>query len=68
MIDRILELGLYVVRSARFSTARSAFVQACLANAYITTPSLPDTCIRIQLFIRSAELALAGMAFLQVDF
>lgn len=65
MIARILELGLYVVRSARFSSARSAFVQACVANAYITVPSLPDPCLRIQMFIQSAELALAGMAFLQ---
>ncbi|KAI6184203.1 hypothetical protein M3Y97_00571100 [Aphelenchoides bicaudatus] len=64
---RILELSLFVVRSARFSSARSAFVQACVANAYITIPSLPDPSTRIQLFIQSAELALAGMAFLQAS-
>jgi hypothetical protein len=66
VIGRILELGLYVVRSARFSTARSAFVQACVANAYITVPSLPDPSTRIKMFIKSGELALASMAFLQV--
>lgn len=67
VIGRIFELGLYVVSSARFSTARSAFVQACVANAYITVPSLPDPSTRIRIFIRSGELALASMAFLQVD-
>lgn len=56
-----------MIKSAKFSSARAAFVQACLANLYITIPSLPDPCQRIQIFIRSAELALASMAFLQVN-
>lgn len=64
----MLEVGLYVVRSSRFSSARSGFVQACLANAFITIPSLSDPGVRIRMFIQSAELALSSIAFLQVRY
>ncbi|KAI6242869.1 hypothetical protein M3Y99_00195700 [Aphelenchoides fujianensis] len=67
VIERILELALFVVKSARFSSARAAFIQACIANAYISTPSLSDPVLRIQLHLKAAEVALASMTFLQVD-
>ncbi|CAD5213001.1 unnamed protein product [Bursaphelenchus okinawaensis] len=67
VIDLILELALYVIKSARFSITRSAFVQACIANTFITIPSISDIQIRMDSAIKSAEIALAGQAYLQLD-
>lgn len=66
LVSAVLELALYVVRAARFSATRSAFVQACLANAFITIPSLAEPAARMHLSLQAAQVALAGMAFLQV--
>ncbi|KAI6194287.1 hypothetical protein M3Y96_01109000 [Aphelenchoides besseyi] len=67
VIERILELALFVAKSARYSSTRAAFNQACIANAYISVPSLNDPVIRTQLYLRGAEIAMASMTFLQVD-
>ncbi|KAI6171993.1 hypothetical protein M3Y98_00923500 [Aphelenchoides besseyi] len=65
VIERILELALFVAKSARYSSTRAAFNQACIANAYISVPSLNDPVIRTQLYLRGAEIAMASMTFLQ---
>uniref|UniRef100_A0A915DYM8 Uncharacterized protein n=1 Tax=Ditylenchus dipsaci TaxID=166011 RepID=A0A915DYM8_9BILA len=66
-ILKIMALALYVVRSVKFSTSRSTFIQACIANLFITIPSLRDPIQRLNFSIQSAQLALASLAFLQVD-
>ncbi|KAH7689682.1 hypothetical protein AAVH_40318, partial [Aphelenchoides avenae] len=67
IVLRIIALSLYVIRSAKYSSSRSAFLQACLANLYITIPSLSDPLQRLQLNVQSTQVAFAALAFLQVD-
>ncbi|KAI1709979.1 vacuolar protein sorting-associated protein 35 domain-containing protein [Ditylenchus destructor] len=67
VILRIMSLALHVARSIKFSTSRSSFLQACIANLFITIPSLPNPAERLTLSIQSARVALASLAYLQVD-
>lgn len=66
-ILQIWSLTLHVIRTHRFSTSRSTFVQACIANLFITIPSLRDSYQKVQLSIKCASLGLASLAFLQVN-
>ncbi|CAD5217378.1 unnamed protein product [Bursaphelenchus xylophilus] len=67
VIDRILELAIFVIKSAKFSVTRSAFVHACIANTFITIPSLSSRRLRLDCALKSTKVALSGQAFLQVD-
>ncbi|KAL3115934.1 hypothetical protein niasHT_007234 [Heterodera trifolii] len=64
---RVQAFTLHIVRSVRFSNSRAAFLQGCLANLFISTPSLADPLDQIHFGIRSTQIALAALAFFQVN-
>lgn len=61
-----MSLAIHVICSVRFTTSRSSFIQACVANLFITIPSLSNSLEKLKLSIQSAQIALAALAFLQV--
>lgn len=67
VIRRVQAFTLDITRSIRYTSSRAAFLQGCMANLFISIPSLSDPLDRIELAIQSAQIALAAMAFLHVD-
>lgn len=62
-----MSLAIHVISSVRFTTSRSSFIQACIANLFITIPSLSNSLEKLRLSIQSAQIAFSALAFLQVS-
>ena len=67
VILRMLALTLDITRRSKFSSAQTAFLQSCVANLFISIPSLMNPLDRIKLYIQSGQIALAAQAFLFID-
>uniref|UniRef100_A0A914ZAJ8 Uncharacterized protein n=1 Tax=Panagrolaimus superbus TaxID=310955 RepID=A0A914ZAJ8_9BILA len=67
IILRMLSLTLDITRRSKFSTAQTAFLQSCIANLFISIPSLLNPIHRIKLYIQSGHVAVAAQAFLFID-
>lgn len=67
VIQRMIGLTLHIIRSAKFSTSRSSFLKACLANLFVTIPSLCDPVQRLKASLQSLQLAISSFTFFYVD-
>lgn len=52
-----------MTRRSRFSTARAAFLHSCVANLFITIPSIRNPAERVKLNIQSGQISLAAETF-----
>ncbi|KAL7080733.1 hypothetical protein ACQ4LE_000774, partial [Meloidogyne hapla] len=66
-IRRVQSLTLLITRKVKFSSSRAAFIQGCLANQFVSIPSLSDPLDRIEISIQSAHIALIALDFIHVD-
>nr|CAD2206586.1 unnamed protein product [Meloidogyne enterolobii] len=65
-IKQVQSLTLNITRKVKFSSSRAAFLQGCLANLFVSIPSLSDPLDRIELSIQSAHIALVALDFIHV--
>jgi hypothetical protein len=55
------------ITKGNHSKRTAAFVKACIAYSFITIPSITSVIARLDLYLITAEIALANLCFGQAD-